>query len=235
MGRLVCNIRRWVCLGPALVLILASGASAQGLGNNRLGMNQLVRGLLLEEVTAYLPDTTLNRFINYAHREVKTVLGGKTAIVFDTVITTTGVIRYTLTPANASSVSGRVSLVVLKESDLQGGEQHALQEVPPEIIGKTGESTEPGTYAMLGQTLVLGKSPQGGDTLFVYLTTVATDLSADGTALEVAEEDELALAWLASALVLMRDKQYEGAQSMVELYRMHISSKMTATQGAPSQ
>ena len=184
----------------------------------------------METQTTFLPDTTLDRLVHFAQHEV--LLATQDQFVIDTIITTNKLTRYLLTSTTATQdtiLTGTVGLVVYKAETNAGGSETALRYLPPELVGQTNEGSTPATYTLLGRNLVLGASPGGSDTLFVYMNIVPRDLSADATKLTVAKEDQFAVALYAAMLVSLRDKQLQAAQLYQGLYQAHITNKRPTT------
>jgi hypothetical protein len=91
-------------------------------------------------------------------------------------------------------------------------------------------------YTVIGRQLLLGRSPTGGDSLFVYLLRVPKDLDNDTVNVSVAKEDQTAIVLLASAWVAMRESQIERATLLYRMYSDHVALKRqqpgNQTQGA---
>lgn len=201
---------------------------AQTMPNTRIGMNRLVRGLASEPTGTYLADTTLDRFISYAHRVTKATMGAVTDVDLDTIVTSSNLARYPLADATAGqgvAERGKVTAVFLRDAEAIGHGERMLQYAPVEAMGVTGDQAPGSFYTIMGDVLALSQSPNGGDTLFVYYSNVSADLDADATALEVAEEDELAVAMLTLAWVKIRDQQLQTAQLAFQWWQQAIAMK----------
>lgn len=216
----------WIAIGALLFLsALNVLANAQGLTVDRINTRHLVRDMLGEPQVTYLPDSTLNRFVNYGQHLTMLALSEKTSVVVDTILTTVGRLRYELAPTapNPATVdtimASRVATVISKGSTASGSEEVALAYIPPDLLGKPQSGTVPAFYSVIGRNLLLGKSPLAGDTLFVYMVRVPRDLSADATLLSVSKEDQLAVALSACVFASLRDKQVTAAQQYWQLWQ----------------
>lgn len=205
-----------------LLTLVATSAQAQGLGNNRLGMNQLLRGMIGEPGATYFNDTTLNAFLNYAQRETKLALGVSTQFALDTIETLPGQISYAL---NTDAVSGRVGIVIHRLPEALGSMEAALQFVPPEVLGRAGDAAPGASYSIVGQNIFLSKSPDGDDTLFIYYSSVPTDLLADDSTLYVAEEDETGIVLLAACWAAYAANDTQRAQMFYGMWRDFLALK----------
>lgn len=208
------------------LLILLGATTAHAQIRDLAGVRYAVRGLLAEPTTTYLPDSILNKFVNMAHRETILALGPATVISLDTLVTTNRVTRYTL-----NSDCSSVYTVVLKKLS---GEERSLGEIDPAQMGKIGQDQSPNYYFNPGQYLILGQSPEGGESLFVYYNPNAVNLTADTSSLQNDDDDDQAVVWLTTAMVLERDKQLENAQRMRIAWDAHVRMKLPAPVPAPS-
>lgn len=192
-------------------------------------LRSTVRDNINEPSTVYLPDSSLTRMVNSAQTETFLALKHFTGVTIDTFITSVNTVRYYLknvaTTRSDSVQSGSVAAVIYKDVNAAGGNEKALEYTVPELIGKYQTGTIPSHYTVLGRHLVLGKSPLGGDTLFVYMNRVPLTMSSDGDSLNVAQEDKEAVAWYAAALALAADKQYQGAAFYFQLWDRHVNNK----------
>jgi hypothetical protein len=181
--------------------------------------------MLGEPTGVYLPDTTLNRMIHFAQHETMLALKEKTSAVCTTLVTTPSTTRYIISKTTDTVLTSVVSLVLYKDMTAAGGEERALSYVPPELIGQIGSGESPAHYTVVGRYLVLGKSPIGSDTLYVCMSRVPRDLSAIGTLLTVAKEDQSAVAFYAAMLASLRDKQVATAQLYWQMWQAHVGMK----------
>jgi hypothetical protein len=223
-------------LGSLAALLLVQPVVAQTFSNDRIGMNRYVRGLVQEPQTTYLPDTTLNRIIFYAHRTTAMALGEYTDIDIDTIVSTQGKHEYALAASGGSegAMVGRVAGVSRRRETNQGGGDVGFVEVDFSQIGKLGEGTVPNSYTVKGEHLVLGTTPMGGDTLFVYYMPLPNDLDGDAEALTVTEEDFEAVAMLAAAKVKWRDHQVQVGGMYYQVWKDLVAMKRRDQgQGAP--
>jgi len=223
-------MRKIVSMVVAAVLLWAgSWAWSQTLLSNRGQMRYFVRDLLGEPSTIYIGDTTINRMLNYAQQEAMIALGERSTVRIDTIVTTANVLRYELAHTGTSPIdtimSGRVAGVTVKDAAAAGGQEHALSYIPPELIGKPGTGTMLAYYSIAGRNLLLGKSPTGGDSIFVYMLRVPKDLDNDTVKVSVAKEDLVSVVLLASAWCAMRDMQTDRAQLFYKMYSDHVALK----------
>lgn len=209
-------------------------ASAQTFSNDRIGMNRYVRGLVTKPTTRRLADTTLNRIIFYAHRTTMMALAEFTDVDIDTIVSTRGKHEYALSVFDVAEgvMVGRVAGVTRRKETNQGGGDVALIGIDFSQIGKLGEGTTPGSYAVTGGHLVLGTMPLGGDTLFVYYLPLANDLNADTASLTLALEDVETVAMFAVAKVCWRDDQIALGNTFYQVWKDLISLKRRDQQGA---
>lgn len=212
-------------LALSLLLMLPAVTAANAQIRDLAGVRYAVRGLLAEPTTTYLPDSLLNKFVNVAHRETMLALGSATVISLDTIVTTARVTRYTLNTDCSS-----IYTVVFKKLT---GEERSLAPISPEQMGKIGQDQSPNYYFNPGQYVILGQSPEGGESLFVYYNPVAVNLTADTSSLQNDDDDDQAVVWLAAMMVLERDKQLEEAQAMRQLWEAHVRMKLPAPAPAP--
>lgn len=214
----------WIIL---LVLLMFHDADAQI--RDLAGTRYAVRAIMTEPSTTYLVDSTLNRFINIAHRETILALGERTAIKLDTIVTTNRVTRYEL-----NTDCGSVFLPVLKKLS---GDEVSLIRIDPSQMGKIGQGQQAASYFQPGDYMVLGQSPEGGETLFVYYVPIAKNLDVDTTSLQNADDDDQAVVWLAASMVCERDRQLELAQQLRLAWEFHLRLKgigsAQSTQVAP--
>ena len=196
---------------------------------DRQATNYTVRDLLGEDRSASIMDTTLNRLVHFAQHETMLALMGHSAWVIDTITTTNTITRYLLTHTSATPqdtvLTGHIGAVIHKQGTQAGGNETALRFIPPELIGHTLEGVNPATYSLIGRNLLLGRSPSGSDSLFVYMYRVPRDLSANTTALTVAKEDQFAVVLYASMLASLRIGDLQGARFYQELWANHINKK----------
>ena len=207
-------------------------ANAQTFVVDRGALNFMVRDMTTEPTTTYLPDSTLNRFINIAQNQTMLALREKTSVIIDTIVTSPSRLRYYLADTKATSdtvMAGRVAMVIQKDATAIGGKERALGYLSPELVGQTMQGPTPGFFTVMDRHLILGESPYGGDTLFAYMGRVPRDLSSATTALTVSKEDQVAVALYASFLVYMRDHQIQMAQRMFEAWQAHVAMKAYPT------
>lgn len=220
--------RVFIILG-VVVLSACSFAWGQTLLSNRGQMRYFVRDLLGEPSVTYVGDTTINRMLNYAQQEAMIALGERSTVRIDTIVTTANVLRYTLLHTGDAPVdtimSGRVAAVTVKDAAAAGGQEHALSYIPPELIGKPGTGTMLAYYSIAGRNLLLGKSPTGGDSVFVYMLRVPKDLENDTVKVSVAKEDLVSIVLLASSWCALRDMQTERATLLYKMYSDHVALK----------
>ena len=205
-----------------VMLGIAIPAFAQTFTADRLGMNRYVRGLVSEAVSADVPDTTLNRFIYYAHRTTMMVLGRASDVDIDTIITTRGNHQYAL---DANAMRGSVTGVSRRIETNQGGGDVGFVEIGFDNIGKLGEGVIPNSYRIEGAHLILGTKPAGSDTLFIYYAPIANDLDADTSDVTVAPEDFDIVATLVKARVYFRVGQTALGQTFLGLWQQLVAIK----------
>lgn len=208
------------------VLVFYAISNAQTMSLDRKSTTSAVRDFLGEPSTTYLPDTALVRIVNYAQQMTTVALREKTTMVIDTIVTSVARLRYPLNPSTVdSTIAGRVAMVIQKEPTASGGKEKALAYLPPELVGQTLASTVPSFYTVIEKHLILGESPLGGDTLFVYVNRAGKNLDADTTALRISKEDQAAVIYLSCALVCLRDKQVQQAGFYWQLWQAHTGFK----------
>lgn len=221
----------WAMLAGALLwsLVFATCCHAQGLAVDRQTTRWLARGMLGEPQTTFLADSTLNRFVNYGQHLTMLALGERTSVVIDTFITVTGRLRYEMVNVAVTTSdtiqASRVAAVIQKSVSAAGSEEVALAYIPSDLLGKPQSGVVPAFYSVLGRNLLLGKSPNGGDTLFVYMLRVPRDLTTDATLLSVSKEDQLAVALAACVMWDMADNQIQRAQLRWQLWQAAIGLK----------
>ncbi len=209
-------------VGTGLVMVIASSVCAQGMANDRVSMMYFLRDVVNEPQTKFLDDTTAARFLNYAQRETQLALMSKSRVTLDTVITSTNIIRYAL---NTDAMSGSPPFVIQRRNTESGGGEVIMRYVPIEQLVPTGAQSPGGWYSMQGQNMILGASPNGDDTLFIYYTSIGIDLAASDSAMSVAEEDELAVVMYAATLVALRDRQLQWAGFYYRMWTDHLAIK----------
>lgn len=242
MGRLGKYIWRVLCLGPALVAALwflcaPTLLHAQTVADTREGMNRYVRDLVNETDTLkYLPDSTLDRMIHYAHRTTMLALGKYTAVDVDTIICTQGKQQYSLSSdflTTDTAIVGRVVGIMRRVETNQGVGDVGFVEVDFTQVGKLGEGVIPNSYKVEGDNIILGTAPTGGDTLFVYYEPLADILDAYGDALTVASEDVPAVAYLTASQVYLRDHQLQLGQMYWQMWQTLVTLKRPQTAVPP--
>jgi len=212
----------------AVTLFWLGSAVAQNFTVDRAMTNAAVRDMIGEPSTVYLADTTLNRMINFAQHDVMLALTENTNVIIDTVVTSPTMLRYYLKDTKATSdsiIASRIAAVIHKDNTASGGKERALAYVPPQTLGRTGAGEVPAFYTVVGRNLLLGESPLGGDTLFLYMLPIPRDLSSGTTALSVAKEDQFAVILYSSALAMARDKQYSQAKMYWDMFNFHLGTK----------
>ena len=206
-----------------LVLLLASAAYSQNIQNTRWGVNKYVRDLVNETDTVkYLPDSTLDRIIHYAHRTTLLAMGQYTNVDTATIMCVAEQNTYLL-PTNA--ISGQVVSVQIRREDASGKGEIGLVEVDPELTGKLGEGVKPNSYFINGGYIVLGTTPFANDTLNVHYVPVSNNLDTDTATVQVATEDLPAVAYLAASHVYLRDHQLQLGQMYFQMWQALISLK----------
>lgn len=237
MGRLqTIRIKRWEYLGPALVAVLVLSLApsllhAQGIDGTRLSINQFVRDLLDEKEkysTDRVPDSSLDRMIHYAQFQAMIDLGEKTNVDTAVILGVQGQMRYYL---NDNSVSGRIVGAVRRTETSQGRGDVGMVPIDLSQAGKLGEGVIPNSYDVFGNYFIVGTPPLGSDTFFVYYTPKPQDLLADDSTLAVAEEDRVAVAYLAAAWTYASNLDLNMATFWMNMYYNHLKSKGI---GAPS-
>lgn len=211
----------WAC-------VIAAISHGQTMNVDRKSTMSAVRDFINEPGTTYLPDSALVRIVNYSQQTLMLAMRERTSVIIDTFLTTTANLRYYLRDTKATSdtvMASRVAMVIQKASTASGGEEVALAYIPPDLVGRPQSGTVPAFYTVVGRELILGKSPLGGDTLFVYMTRVPRDLTADATALSVSKEDQPAVIYLSAALAMLRDRQIQAAQIYWQLWQAHTGFK----------
>lgn len=204
----------------ALVLAIVSSACGQGLANTRITMNFAVRDLLKEPSTAALPDTTLNRFINYAQRETGMALG----MFRDTDTSSISLAIDVHQELPSDAISG----VVLAATYHNGaGGDWGLRQVPPFMVNQYDKA-----FAIVGDFILLGFTPAASSKLTLVYSKITTDLAADATAMTIDEEDEIAVILYAACLATQRDKQISHATLLYQMWRDHISFRGAVLPGA---
>ena len=211
----------------ALLLLLATSEFASGQALDSLTRRQTryaVRGMIGENSTVYMADSTLNRFINLAHRVTLMALRGKTgAVVRLNIVTTAGTIRYAIPD---TVMQGIVPVVIVDDSAATSvNDQYALKYVPPEQLGSLGSELDPMAFTIEGKNLVLSKSPRTGDTLQTYLIPLGQDLKSDSLLLSVAKEDWAAVTTLAAMWADLADHQLESAKLRWETWNALVGLK----------
>lgn len=214
-------------LVTALALALAGTAFGQTIDHTRKSAKQAVRDLTVHLQTTYLPDTALNRILNYAHTEAVLALGDKTNTDTVRVITNQQQLYYSLT---SNSIRGRIAGIGRRIETNQGGGEQGLAEITPDQIGKMGEGVIPASYAVQGDYFGLGSVPTGGDTLIVYYVPKPNVLAADDSTFTLSVEDEPAMIFLSNAMVMARDHQNDLARLWLNLYMLHLQSKGVGVQ-----
>lgn len=204
------------------LLLISAPALAQTISDTRIGVNRLVRDFANEPSTTYLPDSTLNRIIHYAHRTTMMALGKYTNIDIDTIVCVVEQHRYAL---DANAVSGSIVSVRRRLADAVGTGDVGLVEVDPSLVGKLGEGVNPNSFFIEGAFLVLGTVPLSTDTLFVHYVPVSNNLDADTASVQVAKEDVVAVAYLATSHVYFRDLQVTMGQTYYQLWQQAIALK----------
>ena len=200
----------------------------QTIDHTRLSANQAVRDMLAELQTTFLPDTALNRILNYAHNEASIALGAATNIDTFRIVTNNQQQWYSVSDSN--SISGKIAGVGRRIETDQGGGEIGFVEIQSSQIGKLGEGVIPNSYAVQGGYIGLGTPPNGGDTLIVYYIPQPNELTADSSDVTLAVEDEPAMIFLSNALVMARDHQPNLAQFWLNLYMLHLQSKGVGVQ-----
>ena len=215
--------RWWRYLGPALVVLFAVQAHAQTIQNTRWGVNKYVRDLVNETDTVkYLPDSTLDRIIHYAHRTTMLALGEATAVDTMVILGVQGQQRYYL---NANAIVNRVVAAFRRTETNQGRGDVGMVEVDPSQIGKLGEGVIPNSFAVKANYFLVGTAPLGTDTFFVYYVPVSNNLDTDTATVQVATEDLPAVAYLAASHVYLRDHQLQLGQMYFQMWQALISLK----------
>lgn len=226
------NWERLLCalLLLALAVVLWAGDGfGQTFGRDRIDINRYVRDMTANLQTTFVPDTAINRIINVAHQATMLALAGASNIDIDTIITTQGKMAYTI---DANAMLGSVSGVSRRIETSQGGGDIGFVEIDLSQIGKLGEGVIPNSYALRGNQVLLGTTPTGSDTLFVYYTPIANTMDADTADVSLATEDDAALVFLACALTCFRDKQLNLGQQYVALWRDMVGLKKPTPQAA---
>lgn len=216
-----------VLLICALCLLIGPAAFGQGLDDNRLGINYLVRGLVNEPSTTYLPDTTLNRLIHFANRTTLLALGENTNVDTATILCVDQQHVYSL---NSNAITGSVVSVRYTQAAAEGDGDIGLVEVDPELAGKLGEGVPPNSYFVDGGYIFLGTSPSTNDTLRVTYVPRPQDLLADDSTLYVADEDVMAVAYLTAAYVYFRDMQVNLGTTYYQLWQQAVALKQRPVQ-----
>lgn len=229
MGRLqTIRIKRWEYLGSALVAVLVlflapSLLHAQTIGDTRIGLNRYVRDLVNEPNTSkYLPDSTLNRILHYAHRTTMLALGDFTNIDTAVVLAIQGQQRYYL---NANAIVGRIAGAVRRTETNQGRGDVGMVQVDISQIGKLGEGVIPNSFAVTADYFLVGTPPLGNDTFFVYYEPVTNNWDTDSATVQVATEDAPAVAYLAASQVYLRDHQLQLAQVYWQMWQTLVTMK----------
>lgn len=209
----------WFLCAPSLL-------HAQTIADTREGMNRYVRDLVNETDTLkYLPDSTLDRIIHYAHRTTMLAIGKYTAVDIDTIVCTQGKHQYNLSSLSDTSIVGRIVGIMRRIEASQGGGDQGFVEVNLSLVGKLGEGVIPNSYVLEGDNIILATTPTGGDTLFVYYEPLADDLDAYGDGLSVAPEDVPAVAYLAASQVYLRDYQVNLGQLYWQMWQTLVTLK----------
>ena len=213
----------------AIILVLLMFHDSHAQIRDLIGTRYAVRALMAEPTATYLADTILNKLINMAHRTTLDLLGDKTLVEIDTIIASNGVVRYTPN-SNMASISG----VVRRDPAIIGGADKALAEITPQMLGRINQGSAPDFYYQIGGFLILGQSPEGGETLFVYYVPYARNLDLDTTSLQVGVEDHQAVVLLAASEVALRDRQLDLADRLRAMWEFYIGRKMGLGQQAPA-
>lgn len=211
-----------LCLLPGLAL----AADDVGLGNDRLSQIQFVRDLTGERTTTYVGDTTIARLLYFAQIETKVALGSVTSdpdgdFDIDTIVTTANIVSYKL---RSDHMHGRVSLIIHRAKTTSGmdvGAERIMHRLPLTALRETGEDA-PWSYGVKGHHVILGSSPFGGDTLFVYGTVDPTKLLATDSTFSLPIEDEPALGLLTAAWVVLYDNQIQLSQIYYQMWQNHV-------------
>ncbi|HBA71721.1 MAG TPA: hypothetical protein DCZ63_05875 [Geobacter sp.] len=215
-------------MGWGIVLVLLMFHDSYAQIRDLVGTRYAVRALLAEPATTYLADSTLNKMVNIAHRMTLRELGDRTIVGVDSIVTTPGLTRYA-----PNSDFARITGVVRRSTTATGGMDFALAYIDPEQLGRLGVGPYPEHYYQSGRFLVLGQSPQGGDTLVVYYVPYARNLDTDTTQLQVAPEDHQTVVFLAAALATARDYNQVMAQVWLNLWTVGVRKETAPAAGQP--
>ena len=224
VGLLIAGAILWMIFAPSML-------HAQNIQDTRWGMNKYVRDLVNETDTVkYLPDSTLDRIIHYAHRTTMMALGEATAVDTMVILGIQGQQRYYL---NANAIVNRVVAAFRRTETNQGRGDVGMIEVDPSQIGKLGEGVIPNSFAVKANYFLVGTAPLGTDTFFVYYEPLSNALSADSSAVTVASEDVAAVAYLAASQVYLRDHQLQLGQMYFQMWQTLVSLKRPQQVAAP--
>jgi hypothetical protein len=189
-------------------------------------MNRALRDLIGETSITYVADTTINRSLNWAQWVTLVTLRENTAIATDTIVLAQSQMDYTITDLGDGDVmAGGIVAINRRTESSQGSGSVGWIEISPNQIGKLGEGVIPNSYTVVGDRLLFGTRPVGGDVLDVYYVPVADTLANDATELAIAVEDQPAMLFLAASLICARDKQLQQAQLYFQMFQAHVQAK----------
>jgi hypothetical protein len=213
-----------------VIIPIFNKAFGQGIDHTRLTMNYTVRDWMNETQTAYLPDTVLNRALNFAQYETMLAMMGKTNVDSQVIITTQNAVRYAL---NSNAIRGDIVSATRRVETNQGGGEVGLIRVDPSQLGKLGDGVIPSAYYIMGEFFCLATNPTGSDTISVYYTPKPQPLKGNDSTLYIAPEDEFGMLALTTSILYARDGQTNLATFWANLWRDHLTIRGVV--GQPSQ
>lgn len=191
-------------------------------------LRSAVRALSNTPSTSELTAVDLDIFINSAIRIVGTDLQGKISI--DTIVMVNKFTRYAL---NSDVMNGRVAEVRWRRR-IDGTDVSLLPVKEGDLGGTDTQPSVPFGYRVVGNHLIIGKSPIDGDTLFIYYPVRNAFLSAVTDTLQMDESNDIAIVLVACAML---DASRQRTTTMSLWYSLYgiLKGAKYGTEAAPQQ